>query len=58
MLNLYCKKNEVLSFSNSHQEIGGDWRLKENKACWSHLAVVDLKGGLQGFLISLRYSNF
>lgn len=30
MLNLYCKKNEVLSFSNSHQEIGGDWGLKEN----------------------------
>lgn len=58
MLSLYCKKNEILSFSNRHQEIGGDWGLKESQVCCSHLALVDLRGGLQGFFISLKYSNF
>lgn len=54
MLSLYCKKNEVLSFSSSHQEIGGDWGLKENKVCWSHLGLLDLRGGLEGCFVSLR----
>lgn len=50
MLSLYCKKNEVISFSNSHQGTGSNWGLKEERKSARHIWVRMIwGGGLEGF---------
>ena len=49
MLILYRKKNEVISFSNSHQGTGSNWGLKEERKTASHIWVWLIWGvGLEG----------